>query len=74
MKRGRFRSGDAAMPMHDWTKVEAGIFHAFHHGWISALADTLNGGDGFDSVALDMVQGVKDNVLGIENEASVFAQ
>ena len=32
------------MPMHDWTKVEAGIFHAFHHGWISALTDTLNGG------------------------------
>ena len=32
------------MPMHDWTKVEAGIFHAFHHGWISALSDALNGG------------------------------
>jgi hypothetical protein len=32
------------MPMHDWTKVEAGIFHAFHHRWISALGDTLNGG------------------------------
>ena len=32
------------MPMHDWTKVEAGIFHAFHHRWISALSDALNGG------------------------------
>jgi hypothetical protein len=32
------------MAMHDWTKVEAGIFHAFHHRWISALSDTLNGG------------------------------
>lgn len=32
------------MPMHDWTKVEAGIFHAFHHRWISALSDMLNGG------------------------------
>lgn len=32
------------MPMHDWTRVEAGIFHAFHHRWISALSDTLNGG------------------------------
>ncbi len=32
------------MPMHDWTKVEAGIFHAFHHRWISALSDSLNGG------------------------------
>jgi hypothetical protein len=32
------------MPMHDWTKVEAGIFHAFHHRWISAISDTLNSG------------------------------
>lgn len=30
--------------MHDWTKVEAGIFHAFHHRWISAVSDTLNTG------------------------------
>jgi hypothetical protein len=32
------------MPVHDWTKVDAGIFHAFHHRWISALSDVLNGG------------------------------
>ena len=31
------------MPMHDWTKVDDGIFHAFHHFWISALTDVLNG-------------------------------
>ena len=30
------------MPMHDWTRVEAGIFHAFHHRWISAISDVLN--------------------------------
>jgi Protein of unknown function (DUF4058) len=32
------------MPMHDWTIVPDGIFHAFHHGWISALAQRLNTG------------------------------
>lgn len=32
------------MPMHDWTRVEAGIFHAFHHRWISAISDALNAG------------------------------
>jgi hypothetical protein len=32
------------MPMHDWTTVEAGIFHAFHHRWISAISDVLNTG------------------------------
>ena len=30
------------MPMHDWTRVEAGIFHAFLHGWISTLNGELN--------------------------------
>lgn len=32
------------MPIHDWTKVDAGIFHAFHHGWIEDLARALNRG------------------------------
>jgi hypothetical protein len=32
------------MPMHDWTKVEAGIFHAFHHEWISEISRALNQG------------------------------
>ena len=30
------------MPMHDWTKVEPGIFHAFHHEWISEISRELN--------------------------------
>src|SRR5438046_9975370 len=32
------------MPVHDWTRVDAGIFHAFHHGWIEELARALNRG------------------------------
>jgi hypothetical protein len=32
------------MPVHDWTRVDAGLFHAFHHRWIDALCDALNGG------------------------------
>src|SRR5262249_21392871 len=30
------------MPIHDWTRVDAGLFHAFHQGWIVALSDALN--------------------------------
>lgn len=30
------------MAVHDWTRVAAGIFHAFHVGWISDLSGTLN--------------------------------
>ena len=32
------------MPIHDWTRLEAGDFHHFHQRWISAIADALNGG------------------------------
>jgi Protein of unknown function (DUF4058) len=32
------------MPIHDWTRVDAGLFHAFHHRWIDALCDALNEG------------------------------
>src|SRR5206468_2795490 len=38
------RCGGEAMPVHDWTRVDAGIFHAFHHDWITDLARTLNRG------------------------------
>jgi Protein of unknown function (DUF4058) len=32
------------MPVHDWTRVEAGIFHDFHNAWITEIRNALNGG------------------------------
>ncbi|HEX4610806.1 MAG TPA: DUF4058 family protein [Urbifossiella sp.] len=32
------------MPIHDWTRAEAGDFHHFHQRWISAITDALNSG------------------------------
>ena len=32
------------MPIHDWTRVDSGLFHAFHQGWIVALCNALNTG------------------------------
>jgi hypothetical protein len=32
------------MPIHDWTKVFDGAFHAFHLGWIAEIQKALNGG------------------------------
>src|SRR4051794_30708006 len=32
------------MPIHEWTRVDAGIFHAFHHDWITELSRALNRG------------------------------
>jgi hypothetical protein len=30
--------------MHDWTRVNAGIFHDFHNAWITELRNALNSG------------------------------
>lgn len=32
------------MPVHDWTRVGAGIFHHFHQRWLAAISDALNSG------------------------------
>jgi hypothetical protein len=32
------------MPIHDWTRVDAGIFHDFHHTWITEIRRVLNRG------------------------------
>jgi len=32
------------MPIHDWTRVDAGIYHDFHHAWIEEIKRALNRG------------------------------
>lgn len=32
------------MPVHDWGKVPDGVFHDFHHEWISTVKQVLNDG------------------------------
>jgi sulfite reductase beta subunit-like hemoprotein len=32
------------MPVHDWSQVEAGVYHDFHNAWIIMLRNALNGG------------------------------
>ncbi len=32
------------MPIHDWTRVDAGLFHHFHQDWTIELCRTLNAG------------------------------
>src|SRR5262249_50948974 len=36
--------GGEIMPVHVWTRVDAGILHHFHHGWIEEIARALNRG------------------------------
>jgi hypothetical protein len=42
------------MPVHDWTKVDAGVFHDFHCAWIIHIKEALNAGllpDGYYAMA-----------------------
>ena len=57
------------MPMHDWTKVEAGIFHAFHHEWISEIFRALNRGllpEGYYALPEQIAAGFGPDVLTLQ--------
>jgi hypothetical protein len=59
------------MPMHDWKKVEAGIFHAFHHDWITALGQALNGGllpDDYYALPEQVAAGFGPDVLTLQTQ------
>ncbi len=43
-RRGKITRRSAGMPIHDWTQVKSGIFHAFHHEWITEIGRALNRG------------------------------
>jgi hypothetical protein len=59
------------MPMHDWTRVEPGIFHAFHHEWISEISRTLNQGllpDAYYALPEQVAAGFGPDVLTLQEE------
>jgi hypothetical protein len=57
------------MPIHDWTRVEAGIFHDFHHAWIEEIKRALNRGllpPDFYALAEQIAGGYGPDVLTLE--------
>jgi len=57
------------MPIHDWTRVTAGIFHDFHHEWISEIKRALNGGllpPGYYAMAEQIAGGLGPDVLTLD--------
>ena len=56
------------MPIHDWTRVDAGLFHAFHQGWITSLCNALNRGalpPDYFALAEQSVKGPVPDVLAL---------
>jgi hypothetical protein len=61
------------MPIHDWTRVSAGIFHHFHLEWIGDLSRVLNKGllpSDYDALAEQVVAGLGPNVLTLRKPES----
>lgn len=57
------------MPIHDWTRVMAGIFHHFHHEWITTISRSLNAGrlpPGYYALAEQITSGLGPDVLALE--------
>jgi len=61
------------MSVHDWARVEAGIFHDFHHRWITAISDALNAGllpEDYYALAEQHAAGFGPDVLTLEEIVS----
>ena len=59
------------MPVHDWTRVEAGVFHHFHHAWIEEISRALNAGilpPEFYALSEQHAAGFGPDVLALESE------
>lgn len=57
------------MPIHDWTRVDAGTFHSFHQQWIASLCANLNTGglpDGFFAMAEQIIGGPAPDVVALQ--------
>jgi hypothetical protein len=57
------------MPMHDWKRVDAGIYHHFHHEWISEISRALNRGllpDDMYAMAEQQAAGFGPDVLTLQ--------
>jgi hypothetical protein len=57
------------MPVHDWARVDAGIFHDFHQTWIIELKRALNRGllpPGYYALGEQIAGGLGPDVLTLE--------
>ena len=57
------------MPIHDWTRVQSGLFHDFHQGWSIEIRNALNRGvmpKGFYAMVEQKVDGPEPDVIAVE--------
>jgi hypothetical protein len=60
------------MPVHDWSRVAAGIFHHLHHSWIEEIQRALNAGllpSDYYALAEQRTAGYGPDVLALQVDA-----
>lgn len=57
------------MPVHDWTRVNSGLFHDFHQAWTVEIRNALNRGlmpKGYYALVEQRVDGPEPDVIAVE--------
>jgi hypothetical protein len=57
------------MPIHDWSRVEHGVFHDFHQAWTIEIRNALNGGvlpPGYFAMAEQIIGGPVPDVITLQ--------
>jgi hypothetical protein len=61
---------EAAMPLHDWTRIETYVYHHFHSFWLGAICRVLNRGQvlpaGFYAMAEQVTRTMGPDVLTLQ--------
>ena len=60
------------MPVHDWSRIDANLFHHFHQQWTIAICNTLNAGllpAGYSALVEQHAGGLVPDVLALERRS-----
>jgi hypothetical protein len=61
------------MPIHDWSRVDHGVFHDFHQAWTIEIRNALNGGGlppEFFAMAEQVVSGPNTDVVTLKRRSA----
>ncbi len=61
------------MPVHDWTRVDDGTFHDFHHAWTAEIRKALNAGvlpEGYYAQSEQVAFSIEPDVLTLKVPSS----
>jgi hypothetical protein len=60
------------MPIHDWSRVDANLFHDFHQTWSIAIRNALNGGllpKGYSALVEQHAGGLVPDVIALQRRS-----